>query len=34
LRVENSSEIGVNMNQLFRAEGPSLLEIVTDPDKM
>ncbi len=34
LRVENSSEIGVNMNQLFQAEGPALLEIVTDPDKM
>jgi len=34
LSVEKSSEIGMKMTQLFKAEGPALLEIVTDPDKM
>lgn len=34
LRAENNSEIGMKMTQLFKAEGPALLEIVTDPDKM
>tara|TARA_R110001583_G_scaffold73390_3_gene204331 strand:+ start:35792 stop:37735 length:1944 start_codon:yes stop_codon:yes gene_type:complete len=34
LRAENNSEIEDKMKQLFQTEGPALLEIVTDPDKM
>lgn len=34
LRAESNSEIEDKMKQLFQTEGPALLEIVTDPDKM
>jgi thiamine pyrophosphate-dependent acetolactate synthase large subunit-like protein len=34
LRAVNNSEIGEKMEQLFLSEGPALLEVITDPNKM
>lgn len=34
LRAENDTEVEAKMKELFQAEGPALLEIITDPDKM
>jgi pyruvate oxidase len=34
LRAENNVEVEAKMKELFQTEGPALLEIITDPDKM
>ena len=34
LRAENKKEVAAKMKLLFETEGPALLEIITDPDKM
>ena len=34
LRAENNVEVEVKMKELFQTEGPALLEVITDPDKM
>ena len=34
LRAENNTEIEAKMKELFQIEGPALLEVITDADKM
>jgi thiamine pyrophosphate-dependent acetolactate synthase large subunit-like protein/nitrite reductase/ring-hydroxylating ferredoxin subunit len=34
LRAENNTEIAEKMKQLFEVDGPALLDVITDPDKM
>ena len=34
LRAENNAEVEDKMKELFQTEGPVLLEIITDPDKL
>ena len=34
LRAENNIEIEAKMKELFQTEGPALLEIITDIDKL
>ena len=34
LRAENNVEVEAKMKELFQTEGPALLEVITDPDKM
>ena len=34
LRVENNIEVEAKMKELFQTEGPALLEIITDIDKL
>ncbi|MFT6966590.1 MAG: thiamine pyrophosphate-dependent acetolactate synthase large subunit-like protein [Marivirga sp.] len=34
LRAENNVEVQAKMKELFQTEGPALLEVITDPDKM
>ena len=34
LRAENNAKLEVKMKELFQTEGPALLEVITDPDKL
>lgn len=34
LRAENNLEVEAKMKELFQVEGPALLEVITDPDKL
>lgn len=34
LRAENNIELEVKMKELFQTEGPALLEVISDPDKL
>jgi thiamine pyrophosphate-dependent acetolactate synthase large subunit-like protein len=34
LRVENNIEVEAKMKGFFQTEGPALLEVITDPDKL
>ncbi len=34
LRAENNVEVEAKMKELFQTEGPALLEVITDLDKL